>query len=133
MGGPLRVERKDHKVKRGDEAYEQPCWPRKDKGTAMEVNMPKGQCDRLYNKCYNLCTRYKQLMLRPMRHSCKYDCYRKRRSCYFNARPAHLKVRPEYRKMMGFEDTMTYDEWVDSLPSTRKDWRTTEWKEWATT
>ncbi|CAK0876954.1 unnamed protein product, partial [Prorocentrum cordatum] len=121
----LKRDRLERVIKRGMEAqHESPPLPRPGAGTLPgEADTKKGECDRNYAKCWTLCMRYNNYMLRDKKQDCKIRCYAKRRHCYFTARPAHLQIRPEFREMMGVTGTQTFEEWVDSLPSTRPNWK----------
>jgi len=124
----LKRDRLDSGIKRGLEyQYMTPHLPRPGAGTIpQEVDTKKGECDRNYAKCWTVCMRYSNYMIRDKKRDCKIDCFAKKRHCYFAARPAHLQIKPEFREMMGLAgETQTFDEWVDSLHSTRPNWKST--------
>mmetsp|Transcript_37574 Transcript_37574/g.75744 ORF Transcript_37574/g.75744 Transcript_37574/m.75744 type:complete len:200 (-) Transcript_37574:117-716(-) len=88
----------DDEMHFGSKAYRHPApIPKRQAGRKPEVRgTMQGFCDREYNKCYIVCKRY------PKRRKldCEFDCHRKRRTCYWNSRPAHERIREEFHEMM---------------------------------
>lgn len=81
---------KDQGDVRGEAAYQHPPPVPSRKAGLMDGTW-KGKCDRDYRVCYGVCRRFPDLPQK--RNDCKYDCFRKRRACYFQARPKAERIR----------------------------------------
>ncbi|CAE8637885.1 unnamed protein product [Polarella glacialis] len=88
---------KDRGYQVGEEAYQHPpAVPDRFSG----VNYPStysSHCERVYKHCYMVCRRLRFASHRR-KDDCKFECFRKRRTCFWQARPASIKIHPNFRK-----------------------------------
>mmetsp|Transcript_30139 Transcript_30139/g.65817 ORF Transcript_30139/g.65817 Transcript_30139/m.65817 type:complete len:174 (-) Transcript_30139:110-631(-) len=81
---------RDPEVQVGEEAYGQPPNPTHTFGSDERTGTGKvGECNRKYLICYEVCRR--KTKQGGYRKTCKYDCDRARRACYWWARPEEEK------------------------------------------
>jgi hypothetical protein len=84
-----QAKHRDRGFQVGEEAYQNPV-PQPDMFAGLDyADSKEGMCERKYSACWSVCSRYTKGRCGNLRkqRDCKYDCFRKRRTCYWRARP----------------------------------------------